>query len=155
MKLRALMLPLLAGGMVTCVLAGSARAQQPVATTATTASAAPAASAEAPLISIDEVRQRMNAGQKILFVDARGAISGDMVKGAAHVPVADVDAWARDVAKDAVIVTYCACPTDGGAKAAANRLAALGYAKAFALHGGIGAWKSAGLPTEAAPTEPK
>jgi rhodanese-related sulfurtransferase len=151
MTIRKSLLPLAAGALVTCVFVPGAGAQQPAPPASiATATVAQPAPAETPLVTIDDVRARLDKGAKITFVDARGAIDGDMVKGAVHVTISDVDAWAKDVAKDTQIVTYCACPTDGGAKGVASRLIALGFTHVAALHGGIGAWKTAGLPTEVA-----
>jgi len=135
--------------MVISALIPAARAQQPAPAPATpTVAATQPAPAEPPLVTVDDVRKRLDGGAKILIVDARGAIDGDMVKGATHVPFGSVDAWAKDVAKDTVIVTYCACPTEGGSKAVAGRLLALGFKNVAALKGGINAWKNAGLPTD-------
>ncbi len=149
MTIRALWLPLIVGGMAMCASTAPSHAQQPAATqVGTTVAATEAKPADVALISVDDTRKRLDAKTKVVFVDARSAISGDMVKGAVHVPFESVDAWAKDVSKETTIVTYCACPTDGGAKAVAARLTALGFKNVFALQGGIGAWKTAGMPTE-------
>ena len=55
----------------------------------------------------------MSRGETVLFVDARGTFTGPKIKGAAHVPPAEVETWAKDVKKDALVVAYCACATDG------------------------------------------
>jgi rhodanese-related sulfurtransferase len=151
MKIRALVLPLVAGGMVMCALATPGAAQQPTGSPGgPSVAAAPPAPTEPPLITVDDVQKRLASGAKIVFVDARGSVDGEMVKGASHVPFGSVDAWAKDVKKDTLIVAYCACPTEGGSKAVGGRLIALGFTHVYALKGGIGAWKSAGLPTELA-----
>ena len=151
MKIRTTSLPLVAAGMGIFALASVALAQQPAATVATTAPAASASQpspAEPRLITIDEVRERMNKGEKIMFVDARGAVSGPVVKGSVHVPPADVEKWAKDVKKDVLIVAYCACATEGSSKAFVSHVQALGFTNAYALKGGINGWTAVGLPTE-------
>jgi rhodanese-related sulfurtransferase len=150
MKIRTTSLPLLAAGMGIFVFTAAAVAQQPAApVTATTASASSApATAEPPIITIDQVRERMARGEKTLFVDARVAVSGPVVKGSVHVPLSDVEKWAKDVKKDTLVVAYCACATEGTSKAFVSHVQALGFTNAYALKGGINGWVSAGLPTE-------
>ena len=59
-------------------------------------------------ITIDELKRRLDGGEKITFVDARGKTSGERVKGAVPVSDDDIAAWAKDRPKNEVIVTYCA-----------------------------------------------
>lgn len=72
---------------------------------------APAAAfdpAVARRISIQELTKRLDAGTKVVIVDSRGSVDGSMIKGAVHVPNDDLETWAKTVAKDTLIVTYCA-----------------------------------------------
>jgi rhodanese-related sulfurtransferase len=151
MKIRTTSLPLLAAGMGIFAFTSAALAQQPVGAVAA-ATPAPVASQPSPaeprVITIEEVRERMDRGEKVLFVDARGTVSGPAIKGAAHVPPAEVEKWAADVKKDALVVAYCACATEGSSKAFVSRAQALGFTNAYALKGGINGWAAAGLPTE-------
>jgi rhodanese-related sulfurtransferase len=130
-------------------LTPAAGAQQPSASTPAAATAATAAPATDQRITVEAVRERLDAGKPVVFVDARGNIAGaTVVKGAAHVPVAQAESWAADVPKDAFVVAYCACATEGTSLAFANKLRALGFTNVYALKGGIKAWETAGLPTE-------
>jgi hypothetical protein len=54
-----------------------------------------------------EVKRRMDAGEKVIVVDTRSSFSGPMAKGAEHVTYDKLDAWAKDHAKDALVVAYC------------------------------------------------
>ena len=137
MKIRTTSLPLLAAGMGIFVFTSAAPAQQPATVAATAAAASQPSPAEPPLITIDDVRERMARGEAIVFVDARGAVSGPVIKGAVHVPPAEVEKWAKDAKKDALIVAYCACATEGGSKAFVSHVRSLGFTNAFALRGGI------------------
>lgn len=134
--------------------AGAAFAQQPAATPMPSAHAAHAAApadlatAEPRLILLDDVKTRMAAHEKLIVLDVRGAITGEMAKGALHVPVDKLEAWSKDVPKDALIVAYCACGAEGTSKVAVRRLQELGFTNAFALKGGIQGWQAAGMPTE-------
>ena len=60
-------------------------------------------------IEVPEVQRRIAAGEKVVLVDSRGSVQGGtMLKGAVHVPGGEEEAWAKNVARDTVIVTYCA-----------------------------------------------
>jgi rhodanese-related sulfurtransferase len=133
--------------------ASAALAQQPAASPAPAMAAhgAPAADVATPeprLILLDDVKTRLESNTKMIILDVRGAISGEVAKGSLHVPMDKLDAWSKDVAKDALIVAYCACGSEGTSKAAVRRLQELGFTNAFALKGGIQGWQSAGMPTE-------
>jgi hypothetical protein len=58
-------------------------------------------------ITPDEVKKRMDAGEKVVFIDTRGSFSGPIVKGAHHVPSNKLDEWSKEIAKDMLIVAYC------------------------------------------------
>jgi hypothetical protein len=58
-------------------------------------------------ITVEEIKKRMDAGQKVIIIDTRGKFVGPFVKGATHVTAQDLDTWAKDVPKDAFIVAYC------------------------------------------------
>ena len=147
--LRTVRAALVAGFMLTS--ASVTLAQQPAAAPMPAAHAtAPAdvASAEPRLIMLDDVKAKMASQTKMIILDVRGAITGEMAKGSLHVPMDKLDAWSKDVSKDALIVAYCACGSEGTSKAAVRRLQELGFTNAFALKGGIQGWTAAGMPTE-------
>ncbi len=58
-------------------------------------------------ITPDEVKKRMDAGEKVVFVDTRSSFSGPIVKGAHHVPSNKLDDWSKELAKDTLVVAYC------------------------------------------------
>lgn len=150
-NLRTFRAALVAGLMFTS--ASVALAQQPAAAPmpaahAHASSPADLATAEPRVILLDDVKARMAANVKMVVVDVRGAITGEIVKGAAHVPSDKLEAWSKDMAKDTLIVTYCACGSEGSSKAAVRKLQELGFTNAFALKGGIQGWQAAGMPTE-------
>ena len=73
-----------------------------------------------PQISAKVLKQRLDSGEKITIIDARHDLGGQIIKGAAHIPMDKLEEWATDVDKDAVIVTYCTCPHDEAADAEAH-----------------------------------
>ena len=60
-------------------------------------------------ISADDIKKRMDAGEKIIIIDTRSKFTGPMVKGAAHVTGDQLEAWTKEkgIAKDAFILAYC------------------------------------------------
>jgi len=62
---------------------------------------------EARRISADDLKKRMDAGEKPIILDTRFATGDTIAKGAVHVTNDKIDAWAKDVPKDKLIVAYC------------------------------------------------
>ena len=109
--------------------------------------------AQPHVIALDDVRKQMDGGGKVVIIDVRSGPQAEMIKGALHAGISELEAWAKttDVAKDTFVVTYCACGSEGSSKAAASRLQALGFTNVHALKGGIQGWKAAGLPMQTPP----
>ena len=55
----------------------------------------------------EEVQRRIAAGEKAIILDTRSSLGDDKAKDALHVPNDRIEAWAKDVPKDALIVAYC------------------------------------------------
>ncbi|MGH9823130.1 MAG: rhodanese-like domain-containing protein, partial [Blastocatellia bacterium] len=90
-------------------------------------------------IAAKDLKVRLDKHQKTIIVDARGSLSGQMIKGAVHVPSAKLDDWAKSADKSAFIVTYCTCPHDEAAEAEVKTLRDMGFQNAFSLKGGLNA----------------
>jgi hypothetical protein len=58
-------------------------------------------------ISPAEVVQRRVRGEKPIVLDVRGRVGDTVVQGAVRVPSDRLEAWARDVPRDAFVVAYC------------------------------------------------
>ena len=63
--------------------------------------------AEARRMSVEDLRKHVDKGEKVVILDVRGATGGTMAKGAVHVPSNEIETWAKDIAKDTLIVAYC------------------------------------------------
>jgi rhodanese-related sulfurtransferase len=66
---------------------------------------------EVTRVTPDEVKQRMDRGEPIAFLDARNpkawAESDRMLPGAIRVPADDVEAHLSEIPRDRVAVAYC------------------------------------------------
>ena len=91
------------------------------------------------------------SGGNVYLVDARGDASfqtaREHIPGDLHYSLRDLQTLYRRIPQDTQIVTYCTAPDEAGAGRVASFLESKGYRVAL-LHGGLDAWKHAGLPTE-------
>lgn len=92
-----------------------------------------------------DLKARLDKGDKVIIIDARHELGGQIIKGAIHVPSDKLDAWAKDADKSAVIVTYCTCPHDEAADAEVHTLLQMGFKNAYSLTGGMDAARAAGI----------
>ncbi|HJQ24656.1 MAG TPA: rhodanese-like domain-containing protein [Blastocatellia bacterium] len=96
-------------------------------------------------ITAQELKQRLGKGERIIIVDARHALNGQIISGAVNVPSDKLEEWAKTVDKQTVIVTYCTCPHDEAAEAEVQSLRGWGYQNAYSLKGGMNAAREAGI----------
>jgi len=100
--------------------------------------------AKLPRISIDELKDLLEAGHDPLIVDARGVTARQLEQG---IPGAQVFGDARErllatLDRDRHIVVYCSCPNDVTAAQVAKEFLANGFHSARPLHGGLDAWNA-------------
>jgi phage shock protein E len=94
-------------------------------------------------ISIDELREAINSGEKQTIVDVRTAREYEEkhIPGAIHIPVNAIERRAfRDLPKDERIIVYGDSEHSADAIDAAKTLDRLGYVNAVA-EGGCRAWQ--------------
>lgn len=96
-------------------------------------------------MSAKDLKQRLDKGDKIIIVDARGSLNGQIIKGAAHLPMGQLEEWAKTIDKKTVIVTYCTCPHDEAADHEMEKLREWGFQNAYSLSGGLDAARAAGI----------
>ena len=98
--------------------------------------------------NVDEVKKRMDRGDKFLLVDVRedSEYAKDHLPGAIHlgkgVIERDVEARVPDLKTEMVL--YCG----GGFRSAlaADNLQKMGYTNVISMHGGIRGWREKGFP---------
>ncbi|HEY6390431.1 MAG TPA: rhodanese-like domain-containing protein [Bryobacteraceae bacterium] len=101
-------------------------------------------------IDTDQLKKMQSSSEKFTLIDVRedNEWEAGHAAGATHLGkgVIERDIESKIPKKDAKIVLYCG----GGSRSAlaADALMKMGYSNVFSLAGGIGAYKSAGLPTE-------
>lgn len=101
-----------------------------------------------PEIGIDEVKRKLDAGERFHLVDVReeSEWAQGRIASAVHLGKGILE---RDIEKavpdpDSEIVLYCG----GGFRSAlaADNLRKMGYSRVFSMIGGWKAWKTAGFP---------
>lgn len=102
-------------------------------------------------ITAKELKQRMDKGEKVIIIDARHNLNGEIIKGAVHVPMDKLEDWAKGIDKKTVIVSYCTCPHDEAAESEVKSLQEWGYTNAYSLKGGMNAAREAGFAIVAPP----
>ena len=102
-------------------------------------------------ITAKELKQRMDKGEKVIIIDARHDLNGQIIKGAIHVPMDKLEDWAKGVDKKTIIASYCTCPHDEAAEAEVKSLQGWGYPNAYSLKGGLNAAREAGFEIVAPP----
>jgi rhodanese-related sulfurtransferase len=98
-----------------------------------------------PHMTAKELKARLDKGEKVIVIDARHDLAGQIIKGAFHVPIEKLEDWAKDADKSAVIVTYCTCPHDEAADAEVVKLKQMGFKNPYSLAGGLDAARAAGI----------
>ena len=99
-------------------------------------------------VSVDEVKQRLDRGQKFLLVDVRedSEWDKDHLPGAVHLGkgIIERDIEERVPELNASMVLYCG----GGYRSAlaADNLQKMGYTNVLSMDGGIRGWREKGYP---------
>jgi rhodanese-related sulfurtransferase len=100
-------------------------------------------------ITVAELRAALMEDRAVVL-DVRGSVEYDMshIQGALLLPLGQVATRARELPREKLIVTYCACQHEGLSGRAVEELKKQGIENAGALLGGLDAWRAAGLPVE-------
>jgi rhodanese-related sulfurtransferase len=103
-------------------------------------------------LSATDLKEKVDKKEGVIILDARQKLFGEIIKGAIHVPLFQVEEWAKTADKNATIVAYCTCPHDETSLMVVQILREMGFQNSFSLVGGLGAARKAGLeivvPTE-------
>ena len=101
-------------------------------------------------ISVDELKARLDAGEPLTVIDVRHArdlqADPDMIPGAIHIALEDIDGRYHEIPLGRDIVLYCACPNEVSSARTALRLKRNGINQVRPLEGGIVAWRDRNYP---------
>ena len=112
------------------------------------------------LITAEELKLKVNENDPVVILDVRGsesyANSASRIKGAIHISVRKLKyrlgfAPLKDVPRERLVVTYCACPSDEASMQAAQILQEGGFKNVKVLKGGWNEWQKARGPVEQRP----
>lgn len=101
-------------------------------------------------MSVDELKARLDAGELLTVIDVRHArdvqADPDMIPGAIHMALEDIDGRYHEIPKDREIILYCACPNEVSSARTALKLKRNGIHQVRPLEGGIDAWRQRKYP---------
>src|SRR6267154_6769690 len=103
-------------------------------------------------ITVDELRQKVDAGEDLVILDLRSsaALQEDplVIRGAIHLNMDDIEKRQHELPRDRDIIVYCSCPNEVSSAKLALRLQRKGFTRVRPLLGGIDAWREQRHPME-------
>jgi len=103
-------------------------------------------------ITVDEVKERIDRGEPIVFVDCRRQDAWDgaqsKLPGAIRISPDEAEAHFEELPEGRTLVTYCTCPNEESSTKVAIALLDHGFKNVHPLYGGFDAWLKPGHPVE-------
>ena len=103
-------------------------------------------------ITVDELHERQEAGERILVLDLRSHFELEqdppVIRGALHITMDELRLRHQDIPRDCDIILYCDCPNEVSSARMALRLRQAGITRVRPLPGGIEAWRERNYPTD-------
>jgi rhodanese-related sulfurtransferase len=104
---------------------------------------------EKPMLAVDELKRRLDAGEKLLLLDVRSAadFAGEKghIAGALNIPLEELAARQGELESRREQPVLLVCTTDRRSSKAAAQLAAAGFVQVHVV-GGIERWRERGWP---------
>lgn len=101
-------------------------------------------------ISVEELKQRMDAGEAISVVDVRHPLALDLdpetIPGAINFTMEEIEHRHHEIPRDRDIVLYCTCPNEVSSARTAFLLKKKGIHRVRPLVGGLDAWRERKFP---------
>lgn len=103
-------------------------------------------------VNVDELKSKLAKREPVTIIDVRGSsdllANDNKIKGAIYVKLRKLKSRLtmpplKDVPKDRIVVTYCACQNDEASIRAAQFLSEGGFTRVRVLKGGWAGWKRA------------
>jgi membrane protein DedA with SNARE-associated domain/rhodanese-related sulfurtransferase len=103
-------------------------------------------------ITVDELKQMMDAGCEVMIVDLRKPIdlTADpyTIPGALQMAVEELENRHHEIPRDRDVILYCACPNEVTAAKMALLLKRNGIKRVRPLTGGVEAWRARNYPVQ-------
>jgi len=103
-------------------------------------------------ISVEELKERLDAGDPITVVDVRHPISLELdpetIPGALNLLLEEIDHRHHEIPRDQDIVLYCTCPNEVSSARTALLLKRKGIHRVRPLEGGLDAWRERKFPVD-------
>ena len=103
-------------------------------------------------ITVDELKQRMDAGDPITVIDVRHPLSlvldPETIPGSLNFLLEEIEHRHHEIPRDRDIILYCSCPNEASSARTAFLLKRKGIQRVRPLEGGIGAWRERKFPLE-------
>src|SRR5882672_6940658 len=107
---------------------------------------------EATRVTVDEVKERLDRGEQLAFLDTRNpkawGESDQKLPNAIRVHADELEQHLDEIPHDRTVITYCTCLHEASSAQVAQDLAARGWKNVHPLYGGFEAWQKAGLPLD-------
>jgi len=103
-------------------------------------------------ITVDELKQRMDAGDLITVVDVRHPLALELdpetIPGALNFLMEEIEHRHQEIPRDRDIILYCSCPNEVSSARTAFLLKKKGVHRVRPLEGGLDAWRERKFPIE-------
>lgn len=103
-------------------------------------------------ITVDELKQRMDAGDLITILDVRHPLAleldPDTIPGALNFLMEEIEHRHHEIPRDRDIILYCSCPNEVSSARTAFLLKKKGIHRVRPLEGGLDAWRERKFPIE-------
>ncbi|MCE9536799.1 MAG: sulfurtransferase, partial [Nitrospirae bacterium] len=103
-------------------------------------------------ITVDELKQRMDAGDLIAIVDVRHPMALELdpetIPGSLNFRMEEIEHRHHEIPRDRDIILYCSCPNEVSSARTAFLLKKQGVHRVRPLEGGLDAWRERKFPIE-------
>jgi membrane protein DedA with SNARE-associated domain/rhodanese-related sulfurtransferase len=103
-------------------------------------------------ITVDELKQRMDAGEPVTVVDVRHPLALELdpetIPGAMNFMIEEIEHRHQEIPRDRDVILYCTCPNEVSSARTALLLKKKGIHRVRPLEGGLDAWRERKFPIE-------
>jgi len=107
-------------------------------------------------ITSAELRKMLDTGEAPVIFDLRSSAAVqedlDLIQGAIHLSMEDIEKRLSEFPRDREIIVYCSCPNEVSSARLALRLQRKGFKRVRPLLGGIDAWRQQNYPMQSRAT---